>query len=104
MTRITAILAALSLSLLAACSNPSLNLDVGVNSSGVTGGVGVEGDRASVGVNTDGNVGASVDVIQGNNASISVGASTNGGVGVGISVGSGPVSVGFGRGGWGLRI
>lgn len=104
MKRIPAALCAVALVLLTACGSAQPTAGVGVNSSGVTGAVGVDTGRTSVGVNTQGNVGVATDVVQGDNVAVSVGASTGGGVGVGVTVGSGPVRVGFGRGGWGFRI
>lgn len=100
MTHILSILAALAIVVsVAACSEVRPTAGVGVNSSGVSGAVGVDTGRVSAGVTTSGNGYIAADVVQTENVAVSVGTG-----GVGVSVGSGPVRVGFGTGGWGLRI
>ncbi|MEO1680080.1 MAG: hypothetical protein AAFU80_18190 [Pseudomonadota bacterium] len=85
---------------LAACTEPRPTAGASVGTEGdVRAGVGVEGDRVAVGVNTDGDVGARVDVVETGNASVSVG---TGGASASVRPGGGPVRFGIGRGG--LRV
>lgn len=81
--------------LLAACTAPRPTGGVAVDGDGdVTGAVGVRGDRAAVGVNTDGEVGARVDVVDTGNARVTVGTG-----GASASVRPGRLRVGVGGGG-----
>jgi len=97
---LTPVLAILATLAVAACTGTvSPSAGIGVNSSGVSGAVGVDTGRVSAGVTTSGSGYVAADVVQTDNMAVSVGTG-----GVGVSVGSGPVRVGFGTGGWGLRI
>lgn len=99
MTRFAAALILCFAGLLSACAPVSPTAGATFGPDGATGVVGVESGRVSAGVTTSGDAVVAADVVRTENATVSVGTG-----GVGVTVGSGPVRIGFGTGGWGLRI
>jgi hypothetical protein len=99
MKRLMAAFAGLLMLLSAACGPTRPTAGVAVGPDGATGAVGVQSGRVSAGVNTNGNGYVAADVVQTENVAVSVGTG-----GVGVAIGAGPVRIGFGSGGWGLRI
>ncbi len=92
--RVRAAVLICALGLVLGCT-PTGGVSVG-SDGGVAGGVGVETGRVSAGVNTNGDVGARVDVVNQPNASVSVG---TGGASASVRPGGGALRVGIGRGG-----
>ncbi len=91
-----AVLAALLLAATAACA--PVNPDVGgsIGPGGASARAGVESGRVNAGVSTNGAY-ASVDVVDTKNVDVSVGTH---GPSASVKLGSTPVRVGIGRGGW----
>ena len=99
MKRVAAVLIVMLAGLVSACSPVSPTAGASFGPGGATGAVGLESDRVAVGVTTGGDAVVAADVIRTDNAAVTV---SN--TGASVTVGSGPVRIGFGTGGWGLRI
>ncbi len=91
-----AVLAALLLAVTAACAPVTPDVGGSVGPGGASARAGVESGRVNVGVSTSGTY-ASVDVIDTRNVDVAVGTH---GPSASLRLGSSPVHVGVGRGGW----